>query len=99
MFTRVATVMVALSCAITSSADEPKRLTELRQRFQALQHPTEVDRVRYITALVRLRESLTRADSEKMKAIDSEIIKYPIPDSADSAALRKRILGHWTSPR
>lgn len=92
-------VVVALFCAITGFADEPTRLTELRQRFHALQHPTETDRVRYITALVRLRESFTRADSEKMQAIDAEVIKYPIPKDADSAALRKRIAGRWTSPR
>jgi hypothetical protein len=99
MLKRVATVIVALSCAIISSGDEPKRLTELRQRFHALQHRSEADRVRYITALVRLRESFTRADSEKMKAIDAEVINYPIPEDVDSAALRERIVGDWTSPR
>jgi hypothetical protein len=99
MLTRVATVMVAVLCAIRSSADEPQRLTELRRRFHALEHPTEADRVRYITALVRLRESFTRADSDKMTAIDAEVINFPAPEDLDSAALRKRIVGHWTSPR
>ena len=99
MLSHVATLIVVLSCAITNSSDEPERLTELRQRFHALQHPTEADRVRYITALVRLRETFTRADSDKMGAIDAEVINYPIPEDVDSAALRKRIVGHWSSPR
>jgi hypothetical protein len=81
------------------SADEPKQLIELRQRFEAIQHPSEADRVRYITALVRLRESLTRADADKMQAIDAEVIRHPMPVNANSAALRKQIVGRWRSPR
>jgi hypothetical protein len=95
-------LMIGLSAIFwvaTLSADEPKQLIELRQRFEAIQHPSEPDRVRYITALVRLRESLTRADADKMRAIDAEIIKHPMPSEVDSAALRKRIVGRWRSPR
>jgi len=86
MLTRIATLVVASFYVATVAADEPKRLVELRQRFHALQRPTESDRVRYITALVRLRESFTRADYKKMEAIDAEIITHPIPPDVDSAA-------------
>lgn len=53
----------------------------------------------YITALVRLRETFTRADYKKMEAIDAEIIKHPMPPDVDSAALHKSVVGRWTSPR
>src|SRR5438552_4952947 len=99
MLTRIATLVVASFYVATVAADEPKRLVELRQRFHALQRSTESDRVRYITALVRLRESFTRADYKKMEAIDAEIITHPIPPDVDSADLCKRIVGRWMSPR
>ena len=99
MLTRIATLVVASFYVATVAGDEPKRLVELRQRFHALQRSTESDRVRYITALVRLRESFTRADYKKMEAIDTEVVKHPMPSEVDSADLRKRIVGHWTSPR
>jgi hypothetical protein len=34
-----------------------------------------------------------------MRAIDAEIIKHPMPLEVDSAALRKRIVDRWRSPR
>jgi hypothetical protein len=34
-----------------------------------------------------------------MFAIDAEVIKHPMPSDADTAKLRKRLLGQWTSPR
>ncbi len=99
MLVHITTIVSTMFWAATVSGDEPKQLIELRQHFDSLQHPSEADRVRYITALVRLRESLTRADADKMKAIDTEIIKHPMPLDVDSAALRKRIVGEWRSPR
>ena len=99
MLVHIATIVSTMFWVATVSADEPKLLVELRQRFEALQHPRDADRIRYITALVRLRESLTRADADKMNAIDAEIIKHPMPLEVDSAALRKRIVGRWRSPR
>ena len=95
----IATVVFAAACASAASADEPKQLVELRSRFEAIAHPTEADRVRYIMSLVRLRESFTRADYKKMEAIDTEVVKHPMPSEVDSADLRKRIVGQWTSPR
>jgi hypothetical protein len=99
MLAPTATIVSTMFWIATVSADEPKLLIKLRQRFEALQHPNEADRVHYITAPVRLRESLTRADADKMKAIDAEIIKHPMPLEVDSAALRKRLVGRWRSPR
>ena len=85
--------------AASAAAQEPEPLVALRGRFDSLQHPTEAERVQYITALVRLRESFTRVDYKKMEAIDSEIIKHPMPAGVDAAKLRERLVGHWTSPR
>jgi hypothetical protein len=99
MLTRIAAFVVALLCGATLSADEPKSLVELRERFHALKRPTETERVRYVTALVRLGETFTRADYKKIEAIGAEIIKHPMPPNVDSADLRKRIVGQWTSPR
>jgi hypothetical protein len=95
----LATFAFTLVCAVTASGDEPQRLAKLREQFESLRHPTETDRVRYITALVRLRESFTRADYKKMKTIDSEIIKHPMRSDIEPADLRKRLIGQWTSPR
>src|SRR5207244_6665632 len=95
MLTRIATLVVASFYVATVAADEPKRLVELRQRFHALQRSTESDRVRYITALVRLRESFTRADYKKMEAIDAEIIKHSIPPDVASADLLQCIDSGW----
>src|SRR5947207_10201223 len=80
-------------------ADMPKQLIELRRKFESLHHQTEVDRVRYITELARLRETFTRAEYKKMDAIDNEVIKHPMPPNVDASVLRKRIVGRWTSPR
>jgi hypothetical protein len=96
---RIAVLGAALLYTITACADEPERLVQLRQQFESLRNPTEADRVQYITALVRLREGFTRADYKKMEAIDSEIIRHPMPADVNSADLRKRLIGEWTSPR
>jgi hypothetical protein len=99
MLVHIAIIASTMFSIAAVSANEPKELVELRQRFEALKHPSEADRIRYITALVRLRESFTRADADKMRAIDAEIIKHPMPFEVDSAALRKHIVGRWRSPR
>jgi hypothetical protein len=96
---RVATLLVAIEIVSAAVAAEPKELTNAQQEFEALQHPTEVDRVRYITRLVRLRESFTRRDAEMMFAIDKEVIRHPTPVPADPHELAKRVIGKWTSPR
>ena len=99
MLKRAATLGLAMLFAAAVAAEDPQRLIALRRQFDSLQHPTEADRVQYITALVRLRESLTRADYKEWEAIDAEIIKHPMPPDVDSADLRKRVVGEWTSPR
>jgi hypothetical protein len=99
MLTRVATAASALLCATQLIAQEPRQLIELRRAFESLARSTEADRVRYITRLVRLRESFTRADYKQIEAIDTEVIKYPMPSDVNSADLRKHLVGQWTSPR
>src|SRR2546423_7963850 len=96
---RVATLLTAIAIAAAADAAEPKGLRDARRHFEALKHPTEIDRVRYVTRLVRLRESFTRADDKILEAIDAEIIKHPMPATDDTAALRKRLVGRWQSPR
>jgi hypothetical protein len=96
---RVATFLTAIAIAAAADAAEPKGLRDARRHFKALKHPTEIDRVRYVTRLVRLRESFTRADDKILEAIDAEIIKHPMAAAGDTAALRKRLVGRWQSPR
>jgi hypothetical protein len=99
MGTRLAIVVAAILVATSATAEEPKELGDVRRKFDSLQHPTEADRVRYVTRLVRLRESFTRADLAALKAIDAEIIRHPMPATADSSELSKRLVGRWQSPR
>jgi|SRR5215468_1689572 len=96
---RVATVVALIAIVTAAHAAEPKELRETRREFESLRHPTEADRVRYVTRLVRLRESFTRADYKIMESIDAEVIKHPMPATADVARLRKRLIGRWQSPR
>ena len=100
MVKRITLLGVALGAAMSVFAEEPKELTEARLRFESLKHPTETDRVRYVTKLVRLREGLTRAQAQAMFAIDAEVRRHPMPKvTGDKTALAKRLIGRWQSPR
>jgi hypothetical protein len=99
MSTHVAIAVAAILVAISATAEEPKEFGDARREFDSRQHPTEADRVRYVTRLVRLRESFTRADLAELDAIDAEIIRHPMPATADSGELSKRLVGRWQSPR
>jgi hypothetical protein len=83
----------------TLTAAEPKELAAARKEFAALKNPTEEQRVKYLTSLVRMREKLTRADDAAIQAIDTELIKHPMPAKADAKALKKLLVGRWQSPR
>jgi len=96
---RIGILVAAIVIATSVAAEEPKELRDARRQFESLRHPSEAERVAYITRLVRLRESFTRADYKKMEAIDAEVIRHPMPPGVDSAELRKRMVGRWTSPR
>ena len=67
MSTRIAMVVAVILVAMSATAGEPKALRDARRKFDSLQHPIEADRVRYVTRLVRLRESFTRADIAALK--------------------------------
>jgi len=99
MSTRIAMVVVAILVAMSATAEEPKELGDARREFDSLQHPTEADRVRYVTRLVRLRESFTRADLAALNTIDGEIVRHPMRATTDSRELSKRLVGRWQSPR
>ncbi len=96
---RVATILLAVGIMSAAIAAEPKELGDARREFESLKNPTESDRMRYITRLVRLRESFTRADAEMMLAIDKEVIRHPMPVPPGPNELRRRVIGKWTSPR
>jgi hypothetical protein len=96
---RIAFLAVALFAATSATEKGPTQLADARRKFESLKHPSEADRVRYITRLVRLRESFTRVQADMMFAIDAEVIKHPMPADVDAATLRKRLVGEWTSPR
>ena len=65
MSTGIALVVAAILVAMPATAEEPKVLRDARHKFDSLQHPTEAERVRHVTSLIRLRESFTRADSPR----------------------------------
>jgi len=96
---RVARVVAAIAIVAAAHGAEPKELRDARREFESLKHPAEADRVRFVTRLVRLRESFTRADSKIMEVIDAEVIKHSMPATADAARLRRRLIGRWQSPR
>ena len=97
--TRIVILVTAVVIATSVAAQEPKELRDARRQFEALKHPSEADRVRYITGLVRLRESFTRADAEIMHVIDAEVLRHPMPATVDVRVLVKRLIGRWQSPR
>ncbi len=99
MGTRIAILVTAIAVATSAVAQEAKELCDPRRQFEALKHPSEADRVRYITGLVRLRESFTRGDAEIMHAIDAEVLRHPMPAAVDVRVLVKRLIGRWQSPR
>src|SRR5256885_1583021 len=92
-------IIMAVVLATAVPGQEPKGFRDARGQFESLKHPTEADRVRYITGLVRLRESFPRADAEIMHAIDTEVVRHPMPDTADVRVLVQRLAGRWQSPR
>lgn len=96
---RVAILLVALGVMTAANATELKDLRGARLEFESIKHPTEADRVQYVTRLVRLREKLTRADVEAMQAIDVEVLRHPMPADAVGRGLAKRLVGRWQSPR
>jgi hypothetical protein len=100
MVTRVAMLSLVFLAATSVVAQEPRELIEARRKFESLKHPSEADRVRYVTSLVRLRESFTRAQADIMFAIDTEVRRHPMPQAvADIDVLSKRLIGQWQSPR
>lgn len=99
VMTRVALIVAALVIASSAPAQEPQELRDLRREYDALRQPAEADRARYITRLVRLRESFTRGEAEKMFAIDAEVRRHPMPATVAIQALVARVLGRWQSPR
>jgi hypothetical protein len=96
---RIAILGIALLMTTFAIGQESTDLAEIRRNFESLKHPTEANRVKYITRLVRSRESFTRAQADMMFAIDAEVIKHPMRADVDAVKLRERLLGQWTSPR
>jgi len=97
---RLAIIAAAIVGAGSVLAQAPKELIDARRKFEALKHPSEADRVRYLTRLVRLRETFTRAQAQIMFAIDAEVRRHPMPaPAANSKALTERLIGRWQSPR
>ena len=81
-------------------AGEPKELSNARAKFEH-EKPSEAARVRYILELTSLRQKWAASDKDddKWKLADNEIMKHPAPASADSATLKKLVVGRWRSPR
>jgi hypothetical protein len=99
VITRIPIVVLGIVIAFSASAQEPRELRDARREYDTLKQPAEADRVQYITRLVRLRESFTRKEAEKMFAIDAEIRRYPMPATVAIQVPMARVLGRWQSPR
>jgi hypothetical protein len=107
--TRIAILVAAIVVATSLAAQEPKELRDARRQFESLKHPSETDRVRYVTRLVRFRESFMQKDNlrnnftpeelEIIGIIDAEVVRHPMPATADARILVKRLIGRWESPR
>ena len=96
---RIIVTLAVCFLAATASAEEPPQLRGLRRAYNKLQHPSEAQRIAYVTLLVRLRESFTRKDDAALDAIDSEVVSHPMRASANARELSKRLVGRWQSPR
>jgi hypothetical protein len=96
---RVAILLAAIAIVSAASAAEPQGLRDARHDFESLKHPTEADRIHYVTRLVRLRESFKRANYKILDAIDAEVIRHPMFSATDPRVLAKLLVGRWQSPR
>jgi len=93
-----ALLITALASGLALAAEEPKELQAAKKQFEAAPHPDEAARAQYVTSLAKLRQKLAKSDGN-WQAVDAEVIRHPVPATADSKALSKLRVGKWTSPR
>ena len=74
-------------------------LDKAKRDYEKISHPSEADRSKYITRLVRLREKAADAKTDEWQAIDSEIKQRPAPSDSDGKTLSGLLVGQWGSPR
>jgi len=74
-------------------------LDKAKRDYEKISHPSEADRSKYITRLVRLREKAADAKTDEWQAIDSEIKQRPAPSDSDGKTLSGLLVGQWESPR
>ena len=74
-------------------------LEKIKRDYAKLSHPSEAERVDYITRLARLREQAVRRNRGEWTAIDDEIKLHPAPPDSDSKTLTALRVGDWESPR
>jgi hypothetical protein len=98
MIRNLVSSLLFILLASTLSAGEPKELTAARAEYK--QHPGEAARSAYILRLMKLRGEFGKANkTAEWKAVDAEIIRNPVPQGADSAALSNLLVGKWQSPQ
>ena len=79
-------------------AEEPEGLAEAKKSFASLPNPTEADRQKHITELVKLRDALAKNEIHgDCFVVDAEIRRYPAPENTE--AYTKLRVGKWSSPR
>jgi hypothetical protein len=59
----------------------------------------EVLREKYITELTYLRWKLVHDHKDGWLAVDAEVMRHPVPASADPVAMARFVAGEWHSPR
>ncbi len=92
-------LLIAVTAGGRLSAGEPAVLREARAVYQReTPQPSEADRERYVTRLVRLREMIARKKGD-WQAIDAEVKRHPAPAESDPAVFAALLVGSWRSPR
>ncbi|MGA2892207.1 MAG: hypothetical protein ABSE22_05015 [Xanthobacteraceae bacterium] len=76
-----------------------KALDRAKRDYGKISHPSEADRSKYLTRLVRLREKAAAAKTDEWQAIDAEIKQHPAPGDSDSKTFSGLLVGQWGSPR
>jgi hypothetical protein len=95
----------AAAWPFAARAQQPDRkpyasaLAKAKLDYEKISHPSEADRVHYISRLVRLREKAAGAKTDEWQAIDAEIKQHPAPQDSDSKVFSTLRVGEWESPR
>jgi hypothetical protein len=85
--------------SIAARAQQPNALEEAKRDYEKISHPSETARLKYITRLIRMRETVAPQNMDEWQAIDTEIKRHSAPVDSDSKKLSRLLVGKWSSHR